>query len=83
MNRTFGPIWDESGEISYLKKYINIFDRSISVFVNSATLEYEIKKYFNEKIENIKNNRFRDMQINSLQIKRSENLVMCILLKEQ
>ena len=34
----------ELGEISYLKKYSNIFNNSVSAFVNSETLEYKIEK---------------------------------------
>ena len=82
-NCTFEQICDELEEIFYLKKYENIFDQSISVFVNSETLESGIEKDFNEKIKNIKDDRFREAQINSLQIKRSNNLEVCRLLKEQ
>ena len=41
-------------EASYLKKYYNLFDKKISVFVNSELSEKEIEQKFEQKIANIK-----------------------------
>ena len=47
----FEPIYDEIGEISYLRNYHkSLFDAKISSFVNLALLEKEIDKKFNDEM---------------------------------
>ena len=45
-NGKFEPIIDEVNEITYIKKYYNLFDSKISNFVNSDVLEQEIEQNF-------------------------------------
>ena len=52
-NCTFEPIIDEVNEVSYLKKYYNLFDKKISTFVNSELLGEKMEQKFEQKIANI------------------------------
>ena len=45
-NTKFQPLVDEIEEITYIKKYYNLFDNSVSKFVNSDTLERQIEQEF-------------------------------------
>ena len=49
-NLKFEPLIDEINELTYIKKYYNLFDNKISGFVNSEILE----KNINQKIALIK-----------------------------
>ena len=60
------------GRGNFLPKKIQYLQEiSFSICINSETFEYEIEKYFNDKIPDIKDNRFKEAQISSLQIKGS------------
>lgn len=61
------------GRGNFLPKKIQqcLREISFSICINSETFEHEIEKYFNDKIPDIKDNRFKEAQISSLQIKRS------------
>ena len=48
-NCTFEPIFNEIDEMTYLKKYNNIFDKSMSSFVNSELVKKKVERNFNEK----------------------------------
>ena len=44
-NTKFEPIIDETNEISYIKKYYNLFDNNkVSEFVNSDVLQQQIEQ---------------------------------------
>ena len=43
-NAKFEPIIDEINEISYIKRYCNLFDSKFSNFVNSGILERQIEQ---------------------------------------
>ena len=45
-NTKFKALVDEIEEITYIKKYYNLFDNSVSKFVNSDTLERQIDQEF-------------------------------------
>ena len=45
-NTKFQPLVDEIEEITYIKKYYNLFDNSVSKFENSDTLERQIDQEF-------------------------------------
>ena len=45
-NFKFELIYDEIGEITYIRKYHNMFDDEVSKFVNSSLIGKEIKNYF-------------------------------------
>ena len=46
-NCTFEPIRDEIGEISYIRKYNNVFDKEVSDFVNPQILKEELSLKYN------------------------------------
>lgn len=84
-NRTFKPIYDEIdeiSEISYLKKYNNIFNKLLSPFVNSELVKNEIERDFNEKMLKVKDGKFKETRINSLQRKKPENFETATCLEE-
>ena len=47
-NTKFEPIIDEINEISYIKKYYNLFYDKVSKFVNSDVLEQQIEQDFQQ-----------------------------------
>ena len=55
-NLKFEPLIDEINELTYIKKYYNLFDNKISGFVNSEILEKNINQEFDQKIALIKDN---------------------------
>lgn len=46
---TFEPIYFEITKITYIKKHYNLFDKSVSKFVNSDLIEKHIEKTYNKK----------------------------------
>ena len=52
-NAKFKPIIDKINEISYIKKYYNLFDNKVSEFVNSDVLEQQIEHNY-KQIINVK-----------------------------
>ena len=48
-NCFFQPIYDEVEELSYAKKYQNVFDQDISDFVSSEILERQVEKEYLNK----------------------------------
>ena len=49
-NAKFEPIIDEINEITYIKKYYNLFDNKLSNFVNSDVLEQQVEHNFQQQI---------------------------------
>ena len=49
-NTKFEPIIDEINEISYIKKYYNLFDQKVSNFIKSEILEKEIEDNYNNEM---------------------------------
>ena len=83
-NCTFELISDEITDISYIKKYYNLFDKSVSNFLNSDSVKAEIEKAYNEILLNVKHdNHFIDAKISSLKSKRLENLETAKWLKKR
>ena len=65
-NAKFEPIIDEINEISYIKKYYNLFDNKVSNFVNSGILERQIERNFQQQIANVRHDdSFRTAKITS------------------
>ena len=63
-NTKFELIIDEIGEITYIKKYYNLFDSQIAKFVKSDVLEQNINKEYEQKMAMIKeNDPFKDAHI--------------------
>ena len=48
-NMKFEPLIDEINELSYMKKYHNLFDNKITSFVNSDILEQNLNQEFEQK----------------------------------
>ena len=59
-NLKFEPLIHEINELTYIKKYYNLFDSKIENFVNSKILERNINQEF-EKVKNIKNKKVKTM----------------------
>ena len=53
-NAKFEPIIDEINEITYLKKYYNLFNNKVSNYVNSDVLEQQIEHDFQQQIANVR-----------------------------
>ena len=53
-NAKFQPIIEEVNEITYIKKYYNLFNNRVSKFVNSDVLEQQIKEQFEQNISSVK-----------------------------
>ena len=52
-NCTFEPIRDEIGEISYIRKYNNVFDKEVSDFVNPQILKEELSLKYNNQVKKL------------------------------
>ena len=53
-NRKFQPIGNEIEEVTYIKKYYNLFDNNVSKFVNSDILEKQINQEFGQNLSTVK-----------------------------
>ena len=63
-NTKFEPIIGEIGEITYIKKYYNLFDSRVANFVKSDVLEQNINEEYEQKMVMIKeNDSFKDARI--------------------
>ena len=83
-NAKFKPIIDEISEISYIKKYCDLFDNKVSNFVNSDALEQQTEHDFQLQIANVKcDDPFRSAKMNSIKNQNSEGLDALIALKER
>ena len=78
-NCYFSPIYDEIDELSYAKRYQNIFGQSISDFVSSESLERQIEKEFLNKIAKLdQNDNYYEATKNSLEIQKKKRAWCCI-----
>ena len=83
-NAKFKPIIDEISDISYIKKYCDLFDNKVSNFVNSDVLEQQTEHDFQLQIANVKcDDPFRSAKMNSIKNQNSEGLDALIALKER
>ena len=55
-NLKFDPLIDEINEITYIKRYHNLFDPKVQKFVSSKILEDHIEKEYNDNLFKIKGN---------------------------
>ena len=53
-NCFFEPISDKIAEITYIKKYYNLFEKLYSSFVRSDLIKAEIEKTYNDKYQQLK-----------------------------
>ena len=85
-NLKFEPLVDEINELTYIKKYRNLFDNKISSFVNSEILEKSINQEFEQEIALIKDNDpFKNARIVELENKKQTNIdsLDCLKKKEK
>ena len=67
-NTKFEPIIDEVNEISYIKKYYNLFNSKIQEFVRSEILEEQINNEYDQRVAEVreddpfKNARLREIE---------------------
>ena len=74
-NSTFELIIDEINEVSYLKKYYNLFDKKISNFINSGMFEKGIEFKFGQKYANDKgDDAFKAAKITSIENEKSDEI---------
>ena len=83
-NLKFEPLIDEIEELSFVKKYRNLFDEKIKDFVSSSILEEKINQDFDQEMSLIKeNDPFRNSRITELENQRDTNLDALELLKKK
>ena len=52
-NSKFEPIIDEMNEITYIKKYYNLFDKRVDKFVRSEILEQQINSEYEQAVAEV------------------------------
>ena len=68
-------MFEETEEISYVKKYQNIFDPEVSDFISTELLEMEVEDSFNNKLIKLdQNDPYYKAKKNSLDIQRGKEL---------
>ena len=83
-NLKFDPLIDEINEITYIKRYHNLFDPKIEKFVSSKILEDHIEKEYNDNIFKIKeNDPYKDLRKTQLQNQKLMDLDAVECLKRQ
>ena len=76
-NTKFEPIIDEIGEITYIKKYYNLFDSQVANFVKSDVLEQNINKEYEKNLAMIKeNDPFKDARIAEIKNEKKQQILM-------
>ena len=80
----FDPLIDEINEITYIKKYHNLFDPKIEKFVSSKILEDHIEKEYNDELFKIKDDDpYKDLRLNQLKNEKLTQLDAVECLKRQ
>ena len=83
-NTKFQPIVDEIEQITYIKKYYNLFYYSFSKFLNSHILERQINQEFEQNLSTVKfDDAFRAVKIKSLESVKNEEMDALNCLKEK
>ena len=83
-NLKFEPLIDEINELTYIKKYYNLFDSKINNFVNSEILEKNINQEFEQEIALVKDNDpFKNARIVELENKRQTDIDSLDCLKKR
>ena len=78
------PIIDEVHEITYIKKYYNLFDNRVSRFVNTNVLEQEINQQFDQNISTVKqDDPYKTARIKTFESQNNEELDALKCLKEK
>ena len=80
----FEPLINEIEELSYIKRYHNLFDEKIKQFVSSSILEQKINQDFDQEMSEIKeSDPFKDIRLTELKNRRDENFDALELLKKK
>ena len=80
----FDPLIDEMNEITYIKKYHNLFDPKINKFVSSKILEDHIEKEYTDELFKIKDDDpFKNLRLTQLQNEKLKQLDGVECLKRQ
>ena len=80
----FDPLIDEMNEITYIKKYHNLFDPKIKKFVSSKILEDHIEKEYTDELFKIKDDDpFKNLRLTQLQNEKLKQLDAVECLKRQ
>ena len=85
-NLKFEPLIDEINELTYIRKYYDLFDNKISGFVNSEILEKNIIQEFDQKVALIKNDdSFKSARIAELENEKETSIdsLNCLKTKEK
>ena len=85
-NLKFDPLIDEINELTYIKRYHNLFDPKIEKFVSSKILEDHIEEEYNQNIAMIKeNDPFKHLRVTELENQKLSDLdaVECLKRKER
>ena len=85
-NLKFDPLIDEINELTYIKKYHNLFDPKVEKFVSSKILEDHIEKEYNQNLFKIKqDDPFKNLRMTELENQKLIDLdaVECLKRKEK
>ena len=83
-NLKFEPLIDEINELTYIKKYHNLFDNKISSFVSSEILEKNINQEFEQEIVLIRDNDpYKNARITQLENKKQTDISSLDCLKQK
>ena len=85
-NLKFDPLIDEINELTYIKRYHNLFDPKIEKIISSKILEHHIEEEYNQNIAMIKENYpFKHLRVTELENQKLSDLdaVECLKRKER
>ena len=85
-NLKFEPLINEIDELTYIRKYHNLFDSKMKSFVSSSILEENINQEFDQAMSSIKSDDpFKNVRITELKNKKQEEMdtLDCLKKKEK
>ena len=85
-NTKFEPIIDEMNEISYIKRYYNLFDKRVDKFVKSDILERQIQAGYEQSLAEIReDDPYKNARIRDIENTKKTNLdgLKCLMGKER
>ena len=85
-NTKLEQIIDEINEISYIKKYYNLFDRKVEKFVSSDILDKNIRDEYNQAVSEVRlDDPFRNARLREIENTKNSTLdsLKCLKKKEK
>ena len=82
-NLKFEPLINEIEELSYIKRYHNLFDEKVKQFVSSSILEQEINQDFDQEMSEVKITILLKIRITESRNRRDENFDALELFKKK